>query len=512
MLDLLLKPLHRLKRRTSTNLIQTPVSLPVQESRPFLVHGQWKSGDLSVPVVDPFTGKLVAQVTQATESDVEEAIASTCLAAMAMERLPAHARYNILQQVAALIYRRRDQFAQVITAEAGKPITDAKREVGRAIQTFTVAAEEARRIPGEVIPLDWTPGSDTHLGVLRRFPIGPILGITPFNFPLNLVAHKVAPALASGNPILIKPAPQTPLTALLLGEVIMEARVPPGGLNVVPCDNSLAERMVVDPRFKLFSFTGSASVGWMLKAKCGKKKVTLELGGNAGVVIEPDADLELAAQRCAAGGFGYAGQTCIAVQRVFVHHSIADAFTTKLLMHVVRLKVGDPSDETTSIGPLIDQTAAQRVEGWIGEAVADGARVLLGGKRMGSLVEATVLSNVNPDMKVFCKEVFGPVVTVTPYRQLSEAVALLNQSDYGLQAGIFTQDINKIFYAFRHVQVGAVLANEIPTFRADHMPYGGVKDSGLGREGVRAAIDDMTEPRMLIMNLKDPSHLSEKNI
>lgn len=484
----------------------------MQESRPFLVHGQWKSGDLSVPVVDPFTGKLVAQVTQATESDVEEAIASTCLAAMAMERLPAHARYNILQQVAALIYRRRDQFAQVITAEAGKPITDAKREVGRAIQTFTVAAEEARRIPGEVIPLDWTPGSDTHLGVLRRFPIGPILGITPFNFPLNLVAHKVAPALASGNPILIKPAPQTPLTALLLGEVIMEARVPPGGLNVVPCDNSLAERMVVDPRFKLFSFTGSASVGWMLKAKCGKKKVTLELGGNAGVVIEPDADLELAAQRCAAGGFGYAGQTCIAVQRVFVHHSIADAFTTKLLMHVVRLKVGDPSDETTSIGPLIDQTAAQRVEGWIGEAVADGARVLLGGKRMGSLVEATVLSNVNPDMKVFCKEVFGPVVTVTPYRQLSEAVALLNQSDYGLQAGIFTQDINKIFYAFRHVQAGAVLANEIPTFRADHMPYGGVKDSGLGREGVRAAIDDMTEPRMLIMNLKDPSHLSEKNI
>lgn len=484
----------------------------MQESRPFLVHGQWKSGDLSVPVVDPFTGKLVAQVTQATESNVEEAIASTCLAAMAMERLPAHARYNILQQVAALIYRRRDQFAQVITAEAGKPITDAKREVGRAIQTFTVAAEEARRIPGEVIPLDWTPGSDTHLGVLRRFPIGPILGITPFNFPLNLVAHKVAPALASGNPILIKPAPQTPLTALLLGEVIMEARVPPGGLNVVPCDNSLAERMVVDPRFKLFSFTGSASVGWMLKAKCGKKKVTLELGGNAGVVIEPDADLELAAQRCAAGGFGYAGQTCIAVQRVFVHHSIADAFTTKLLMHVVRLKVGDPSDETTSIGPLIDQTAAQRVEGWIGEAVADGARVLLGGKRMGSLVEATVLSNVNPDMKVFCKEVFGPVVTVTPYRQLSEAVALLNQSDYGLQAGIFTQDINKIFHAFRHVQAGAVLANEIPTFRADHMPYGGVKDSGLGREGVRAAIDDMTEPRMLIMNLKDPSHLSEKNI
>jgi glyceraldehyde-3-phosphate dehydrogenase (NADP+) len=484
----------------------------VQESRPFLVHGQWKSGELSAPVVDPFTGNLVAQVTQATESDVDEAIASTSGAAATMAQLPAHAKYDMLQQVAALLYRRRDEFSRAITAEAGKPITDAKREVSRAIQTFTVAAEEARRIPGEVIPLDWTPGSDHHLGLLRRFPIGPILGITPFNFPLNLVAHKVAPALAAGNPILIKPAPQTPLTALLLGEVVMEAGFPPGGLNVVPCDNSLAERMVADPRFKLLSFTGSASVGWMLKAKCGKKKVTLELGGNAGVVIESDADLELAAQRCAAGGFGYAGQTCISVQRVFVHHSIADVFTTKLLMHVARLKLGDPADETTSIGPLIDQAAAQRVEGWIGEAVADGARVLLGGKRKGSLVEATVLSNVRPDMKVSCKEVFGPVVTVTPYRQLSEAVALLNLSDYGLQAGIFTQDINKIFYAFRHVEVGAVLANEIPTFRADHMPYGGVKDSGLGREGVRAAIEDMTEPRMLILNLKDPPQVQEKSV
>ena len=292
----------------------------------------------------------------------------------------------------------------------------------------------------------------------------------------------------------------------------MEAGVPPGGLNVVPCDNLLAERMVVDPRFKLLSFTGSAAVGWMLKAKCGKKKVTLELGGNAGVVVESDADIEHVAQRCAAGGFGYAGQTCISVQRIFVQHSIADVFTTKLLMHVARLKMGDPADESTSIGPLIDHAAAQRVESWIGEAVADGARVLLGGKRMGSLVEATVLSNVKSTMKVSCNEVFGPVVTITPYRQFSEAIALLNQSDYGLQAGIFTQDINKIFYAFRHAEVGAVLANEIPTFRADHMPYGGVKDSGLGREGVRAAIEDMTEPRLLIVNHKEPAGASEKSV
>ncbi|CUQ65473.1 aldehyde dehydrogenase family protein [Candidatus Nitrospira inopinata] len=476
----------------------------MQQSRPFLLHGQWKQSDRTTTVIDPFTGRTVATVSQASENDLEEAIASTVEAAPVMAGMPGHARYKILQQIAALLSQRRDEIASTITAEAGKPITDAKREVDRAVQTFTVAAEESRRIAGEVVPLDWTPGSDAHVGILRRFPIGPVLGITPFNFPLNLVAHKVAPALAAGNPILIKPAPQTPLTALLLGEIALQAGLPPGGLNVVPCDNLLAERLVVDPRFKLLSFTGSAAVGWMLKAKCGKKKVVLELGGNAGVIVEPDADLDLAARRCAAGGFGYAGQTCISVQRVFVHQAVADPFTTKLLMHVARLKAGDPTDDTTTIGPLIDHAAAHRVESWINEAVAEGARVLLGGKRMGSVIEATVLSDVKPDMKVSCQEVFGPVVTVTPYSRFGEAIAMLNQSDYGLQAGVFTRDINKVFYAFRHLEVGAVLANEIPTFRSDHMPYGGVKDSGLGREGVRAAIEEMTEPKLLIVNAQAP--------
>ena len=477
----------------------------MQGPRPFLVNGEWKPGTLTARVTNPFNGQLIAEVCQAGEADAEEATASSAAAAPVMGRLASHARYNILQEIAALLYKRRDEFAQTITAEAGKPIADAKREVGRAVQTFTIAAEEAKRIPGEVVPLDWTPTTESFLGMLRRFPIGPILGITPFNFPLNLVAHKVAPALAAGNSILIKPAPQAPLTALLLGEVALAAGLPPGGLNVLPCDNAIAERLVVDPRFKLLSFTGSAAVGWMLKAKCGKKKVTLELGGNAGVIIEPDADLDLAAQRCAAGGFGYAGQTCISVQRILVHHSVADAFSTKLLLQVARVKAGDPADETTVVGPLIDQTATQRVEGWIEEAVAQGARVLLGGKRRGSVLEATVLTNVKPDMKVSCQEVFGPVVTVSSYRQLSDAIAVLNASDYGLQAGIFTQDINKVFHAFRHLEVGAVVANEIPTFRADHMPYGGVKDSGLGREGVRAAIEDMTEPRLLVLNLKEPA-------
>src|SRR5262245_19939570 len=419
--------------------------------------------------------------------------------------LPSHARYHVLQKIAGGLYDRREEFARLMTAESGKPITDAKREVSRAIQTFTVAAEEAKRIPGEVIPLDWTPGTNSHLGILRRIPIGPVLGITPFNFPFYLVAHKVAPALAAGNSILIKPAPQTPLTALLLGEVALEAGIPPGALNILPCDNTVAEQLVVDPRFKLLSFTGSAAVGWMLKARCGKKKVVLELGGNAGVIVEPDADLELAAQRCAVGGFGYAGQSCIAVQRILVHHSISDLFTTKLLLQVARLKAGDPSDDATVVGPLIDQKAAHRVEDWIGEAVTQGARLLLGGKRMGSVVEATVLSNVTPSMKVSCEEIFGPVVTVTPYRHLDEAIEALNRSAYGLQAGVFTQDINKVFHAFRHGEVGAVLANEVPTFRADHMPYGGVKDSGMGREGLRAAIEEMTEPRLLVMNLRLPA-------
>jgi len=477
----------------------------VQEPRPFLIGGLWQHGETVLPVNNPFTGQLLAEVSNAGSADAETAIQSTVEAAVAMGALPSHARYHALQKIAGGLYDRREEFARLLTAEAGKPITDAKREVNRAVQTFTIAAEEARRIPGEVIPLDWTPGTDSHLGILRRVPIGPVLGITPFNFPLNLVAHKVAPALAAGNSILIKPAPQTPLTALLLGEVVLGAGLPPGAVNILPCDNGTAEQLVVDPRFKLLSFTGSAAVGWMLKAKCGKKKVVLELGGNAGVIVEPDADIELAAQRCAVGGFGYAGQTCISVQRIFVHHSIVDLFTTKFLFQVARLKAGDPSDDTTVVGPLIDPAASHRLETWVEEAVSQGARVLLGGKRMGSVMEATVLSHVTPTMKVSCQEVFGPVVTVTPYRHFGEAITALNQSDYGLQAGVFSQDVNKIFHAFRQLEVGAVLANEIPTFRADHMPYGGVKDSGIGREGVRAAIEDMTEPRMLVLNLKTPA-------
>jgi glyceraldehyde-3-phosphate dehydrogenase (NADP+) len=408
----------------------------------------------------------------------------------------------MLQNAAHALQARQEEFARTMTTEAGKPLSDARREVGRAIQTFSIAAEEAKRIGGEVVPLDWSPGMESHWGVTRRFPIGPILGITPFNFPLNLVAHKVAPALAAGNSILIKPAPQTPLTALLLGELLTEAGVPPGGLNVLPCNNAVAEQLVVEPRFKLLSFTGSAPVGWMLKAKCGKKKVVLELGGNAAVIVEPDADLDYAVQRCVTGGFTYAGQTCISVQRIFIHESVAAAFTENLVGLVRRLETGDPGNERTVVGPLIDSGAAERIEGWIGEAVTQGAQLLSGGTRAGSVVQPTVLSEVTATMKVSCREVFGPLVTVTPYHEFDAVLRSVNESDYGLQAGIFTQNVGRIFRAFEQLDVGAVLANEIPTFRADHMPYGGVKDSGIGREGVRYAIEDMTEPKLLVMNLR----------
>jgi acyl-CoA reductase-like NAD-dependent aldehyde dehydrogenase len=472
-------------------------------ARPLLIGHEWIRTATAAPVLNPFTGEQVAEVFQAGQAEAEAATTAAVSAFHSMRRLSSHARAHALAALASHLTTRQEEFAATITSESGKPVVDARREVSRAIQTFLVAAEEAKRIPGEVLPLDWTPGTESYLGLTRRFPIGPILGITPFNFPLNLVVHKLAPALAAGNSIVIKPAPQTPLTALLLGELILQTDLPSGAVSIVPCSNTVAERMVMDSRFKLLSFTGSAAVGWMLKSKCGKKKVVLELGGNAGVIVEPDADLNLAAQRCVTGGFAYAGQTCISVQRIYVHAAVYDAFLEKLLAKVRTLKSGDPSDQGTVVGPVIDQGAALRIEAWMHEAVVQGARVQVGGARSGALLEPTVLTEVTPSMKVSCQELFGPLLTVTPYTCFDDALAALNDSEYGLQAGVFTQDVNKIFQAYRELEVGAVLANEIPTFRADHMPYGGVKESGLGREGVRYAIEDMTELKLLVLNLKD---------
>jgi acyl-CoA reductase-like NAD-dependent aldehyde dehydrogenase len=473
--------------------------------KPLLIGDRWVRTTRTTPIFNPFSGERVADVCQAGEEEVESAIQCAVSAFAQTRRLPSHVRAAALNAIAQGLSSRTDEVARTITVEAGKAIADARREVGRAIQTFTIAAEEAKRIGGDVLPLDLAPGMESYVGITRRFPIGPVLGITPFNFPLNLVAHKVAPCLAAGNPIVIKPAPQTPLTALILGEIVLETPLPPGSLSVVPCDNSMAEKMVKDDRFSMLSFTGSAPVGWMLKAKAGKKRVVLELGGNAGVIVEPDADLEYAAQRCVTGGFGYSGQTCISVQRVFAHEAIYEHFLDLLVSRVQSLKTGDPTDQATVVGPVIDQGAARRIEDWVSEAVAMGAQVRSGGKRSGVMIEPTVLTEVTSSMKVSREELFGPVVTVTPYGRFEDALAALNQSAYGLQAGVFTRDIEKVFLAYRDLQVGTVLANEIPTFRADHMPYGGVKDSGLGREGVRYAIEEMTELKLLVLNLTGAS-------
>jgi glyceraldehyde-3-phosphate dehydrogenase (NADP+) len=386
--------------------------------------------------------------------------------------------------------------------EAGKPIRAARTEVERSIFTFTIAAEESARIEGEYLSLDWQQYTAGRWGIVRRFPLGPIAGITPFNFPLNLVAHKVAPAIASGCPIILKPAPQTPLSSLLLAEAVEQAGLPDGAFNVLPLSNEDAGLLVTDDRIKLISFTGSARVGWDIKRRAGKKKVVLELGGNAGVIVHGDADIPLAAERCVAGGFGYAGQTCISVQRILVERSAYGKFRDLLLAGVRQLTMGDPMDEATDVGPLIRESDAIRASEWVQQAIQDGATLLCGGKRHGSMLEPTVLTGTRPDMKVNCEEVFAPVVTVEAYDEFSQALRQINESPYGLQAGLFTRDVNRIFQAYEELEVGGLIAGDVPSFRIDHMPYGGVKDSGLGREGLRYAIEEMTEPKLLVMNLR----------
>jgi acyl-CoA reductase-like NAD-dependent aldehyde dehydrogenase len=384
--------------------------------------------------------------------------------------------------------------------EAGKPIRAARTEVERAIFTFTVAAEESTRIYGEYLPLDWQEYTAGRWGIVRRFPLGPIAGITPFNFPLNLVAHKVAPAIAAGCTMIVKPAPQTPLTALLLAETVQEAGWPDGALNVLPLSNEDAGLLVTDDRLKMLSFTGSAAVGWEMKRRAGKKKVALELGGNGAVMVHHDADLAFAAERCVAGGFAYAGQSCIAVQRILVERSVYGKFTEALLAGVSKLQLGDPLQESTDVGPLIRESDAIRAAEWIQEAVRAGARLLCGGQRQGSMLAPTVLTGTRPEMKVNCQEIFAPAVTIDPYDDALEAIRRINNSAYGLQAGIFTRDLKLLFNAYEELEVGGLISGDVPTFRIDHMPYGGVKDSGLGREGLRYAIEEMTEPKLLVMN------------
>ncbi len=462
------------------------------------IGGEFQQGPESTVVRNPYDESPIAEVAAAGPGEIEQAIEAARKAFAETRRMSRAARSDILAAAAATIRDRAEDLADTIRREAGKPISLSRWEVQRCLNTFTLAAEEAKRLTGEIIPADILPRTQGYRALYERFPIGPVLGITPFNFPLNLVAHKIAPALATGNTIVVKPAPQTPISALKLGEIVQNAGAPRGAVNVVCCANEFAEKMVTDKRFQMLTFTGGARVGWHLKTLAGKKKVTLELGGNAGLVIEADADLATAAKKAAVGGFAYAGQACISVQRIYVQRRVYEDFLGRLVKEAEALPTGDPSDEKTVVGPMVSAAAVDRVTEWIAEARAGGARCLTGGRRKGNVLSPAILVDVKPTMRVSCEELFGPVVTVEPYDEFAEAVARVNDSPFGLQAGVFTRDYGKIEYAFEHLEVGAVLVNETSYFRIDNYPYGGIKDSGFGREGVRYAMESMTEPRVLV--------------
>ena len=471
------------------------------ENYPFLLDGKWIDAGEPVVIRSPYDQAVVGETVGATREHLEQAIRASVKAFHQTRLATAYERQQVLLAVAEGIRKERETFAHTISLEAGKPIKISRAEVDRAIFTFTIAAAESLRVGGEYLPMDLQTGvKRERWGVVKRFPIGPIAAITPFNFPLNLVAHKLAPAIASGCPVVLKPAPQTPLSALLLARLIHDAGWPAGALNVLPLSNEDAAGLVEDDRLKMLSFTGSAKVGWELKSKAGKKRVVLELGGNAGVIVHGDADINDAASRCAVGGFSYAGQSCISVQRIYVQRSLFQNFVDALLPQVRALRSGDPLEESTDVGPLIRESDAKRVEEWIMEALSGGAKLLCGGKRNGSFVEPAVLTGTKPEQLVNCEEIFGPVVSVEPYDDFEEALRRVNHSRYGLQAGLFTHDSRLISRAFDELEVGGLIVNDVPTFRSDHMPYGGVKDSGMGREGVGYAMEEMTEMKLLVMN------------
>ncbi len=465
--------------------------------------GQWIKTGEAVEVRSPYDESLIAVVHRAGPQEIEQAIAAATASFPVTRKLPSWKRAEVLEKISGGIAARREDFARTIALEAGKPIRTARAEVDRAIFTFKVAAEESKRIYGEIVPLDWIPGTEGREAYVRRVPLGPIVGITPFNFPLNLVAHKVAPALAAGNPIIIRPASQTPVSALKLAEVVVESGWPEGAFSVVPSTTQAAAPLVEDDRIRKLTFTGSPAVGWALKSRAARKRVTLELGGNAGVIIHSDSDLNYAGERVAWGGFSYAGQSCISVQRVYAHADVYEAFLDGLIPRVQALQVGDPLAEATDVGPLIDRGAAERVEAWVNEAKQGGAEVLTGGTRAGNLWQPTVLAAIQPTMRVSCQEVFAPLIGVYRYTDVRQAIAAVDDSDFGLQAGLFTRDWNVIQSAFDGIEVGGLMVNDVPTFRIDHMPYGGTKQSGMGREGLRYAIEEMTEMKLLAINRRD---------
>jgi glyceraldehyde-3-phosphate dehydrogenase (NADP+) len=471
-----------------------------EHTYPLLIDGALTSGSgQPAAIVAPYDCRTVGHAGVATRPDVERAIDAAARAAPEARALPAFRRAEVLQRIHDLAAARRDELAVLLALEAGKPVTQARSELDRMLFVFRDAVAEAMRIGGEVLPLDRMPHGTGRWGITRRFPLAPIAGIVPFNFPLLLAAHKIAPAVACGATMVLKTPPQDPLAVLALAELIREAGYPAGGLSVVNCSVEDAAPLLDDPRIRVVTFTGSARAGWQIRQRAARKKVVLELGGNAGVIVEADADLDHAAARCAAGGFGYAGQSCISVQRILVQRDVYDGFLDRFVPRVRALRVGDPLDEKTDLGSMIDEAAARRAESWVRDAVSRGATLATGGVRRGAVLEPTVVLGTTADMLVNCEEVFAPVVTVRPYDRLDEALATVNDSPYGLQAGVFTRNIQSAWRAYETLEVGGVALNDISGFRVDHAPYGGVKGSGLGREGVKYAIEEMTEMRLLML-------------
>jgi acyl-CoA reductase-like NAD-dependent aldehyde dehydrogenase len=467
--------------------------------RKLLVAGEWVETGEWQEVRSPYSGEVVARVAKAGAEETRRAIDA---AEAAMEEpLPAHKRAEILVRVAGALGRRHDEVARQICDEAGKPMKAAKIEASRAMSTYTFAAVEARKLAGEIVPMDASQAGEGKFAYTLLKPIGVVGAISPFNFPLNLVAHKIAPALAAGCAVVLKPAGQTPLSALLLAELETEAGLPPGWLNVVVGPSSdIGDVLVEDERVKALTFTGSSAVGWKLRERAPRKRVNLELGNSTPMIVEADVDVEAAAAATAQHGFSFAGQSCISIQRVYVQHSAYDDFVQQLVPKVEQLVVGDPADEDTDVGPVIDEDARDRILEWIDEARRSGAEILTGGELEGELIRPTVIANAGPELKVSCEEVFGPVVTVNPYETLDEALALGNGTKYGLQAGIFTTNLDNALRAAEGLDFGGVTVNEAPTFRADQMPYGGVKDSGNTREGPAYAVRELTEQHLVIVN------------
>jgi len=475
----------------------------LRETYPLYLAGQPAMTTGTLAVTNKYTGQVATHVACADRTLVTRAIDAAQEAFPQTRRMPAWQRRDILQHVVTRIAERQEELARVLAIEVGKPIRDARGEITRVIDTFRLAAEEATRLAGEWLPLDIAPRATGYQAIVRRFPLGPCTFITPFNFPLNLAAHKIGPAIAAGCPWVLKPASATPVSALLLGEILAETPLPSGTFSILPASPADVEPLVTDERMRFLSFTGSPQVGWALRARAGRKRVTLELGGNAACIVDRDADLDYAADRLTFGAFYQSGQSCISVQRVLAHRAIYAALRSRLVERAEKLAIGDPLDERSFLGPLISEADAIRVEQWVAEAVAAGARVLCGGRRQGPCYEATWLEDVDPQQKISCREVFGPVATVQPFDDFDEALRKANDSIYGLQCGVFTRDLPRAFRAFEELDVGGVVINDVPSFRVDNMPYGGMKESGCGREGVRYAIEEMTERKVLVLRIGD---------